>query len=106
MLGDGYFNYDIATYTVAPPVYAMQQDTGVQYPLYPSCTDCTFIGVQQNVFESLVLCDPFFSPCVGDGRFHHGGRRPQTPAPPRPRPHPPPLRGSSAPARRAPDRPR
>jgi len=27
MLGDGYFNYDIATYTVAPPVYAMQQDT-------------------------------------------------------------------------------
>src|SRR5467141_376347 len=80
MLGDGYFNYDIATYTVAPPVYAMQQDTGVQYPLYPSCTDCTFIGVQQNVFESLVLCDPFFSPCVGDGRFHHGGRRHETPA--------------------------
>src|SRR3989442_6108102 len=73
MLGDGYFNYDIATYTVAPPVYAMQQDTGVQYPLYPTCTDCTFIGVQQNVFESLVLCDPFFSPCIGDGRFHHGG---------------------------------
>jgi len=44
MLGDGYFNYDIATYTVAPPVYAMQQDTGVQYPMYPTCTDCTFIG--------------------------------------------------------------
>src|SRR6266852_2391718 len=80
MLGDGYFNYDIATYTVAPPVYAMQQDTGVQYPLYPTCTDCTFIGVQQNVFESLVLCDPFFSPCIGDGRLHHGGRRHETPA--------------------------
>ena len=80
MLGDGYFNYDIATYTVAPPVYAMQQDTGVQSPLYPTCTDCTFIGVQQNVFESLVLCDPFFSPCIGDGRFHHGGRRHETPA--------------------------
>ncbi len=80
MLGDGYFNYDIATYTVAPPVYAMQQDTGVQYPLYPTCTDCTFIGVQQNVFESLVLCDPFFSPCIGDGRFHHGGRRHDAPA--------------------------
>src|SRR5712691_3415556 len=80
MLGDGYFNYDIATYTVAPPVYAMQQDTGVQYPMYPTCTDCTFIGVQQNVFESLVLCDPFFSPCIGGGRLHHGGRRHDAPA--------------------------
>jgi hypothetical protein len=80
MLGDGYFNYDIATYTVAPPVYAMQQDTGVRYPVYPTCSDCTFIGVQQNVFESLVLCDPFFSPCIGDGRFHHGGRRRDAPA--------------------------
>src|SRR6267378_2610179 len=80
MLGDGYFNYDIATYTVAPPVYAMEQDTAVQYPLYPSCTDCTFIGFQQNVFESLVLCDPFFSPCIGDGRFHHRGRPHEAPA--------------------------
>ena len=76
MLGDGYFNYDIATYTVAPPVYAMQQDTGVQYPLYPTCSDCTFIGFQQNLFEPLALCDPFFSPCIGDGRFHHRGHRP------------------------------
>ena len=76
MLGDGYFNYDIAAYTVAPPVYASQQDTGVQYPVYPTCTDCTFIGFQQNLFESLALCDPFFSPCIGDGRFHHRGRRP------------------------------
>jgi hypothetical protein len=81
MLGDGYFNYDIATYTVAPPVYAMQQDTGAQSPMYPTCTDCTFIGFQQNVFEPLALCDPFFSPCIGDGRFHHGGRRShETPA--------------------------
>jgi len=24
---------------------------GVQYPMYPTCTDCTFIGFQQNVFE-------------------------------------------------------
>jgi len=76
MLGDGYFNYDIATYTVAPPVYAMQQDTGVQYPMYPTCTDCTFIGFQQNVFESFALCDPFWSPCIRDGRFHQRGRRP------------------------------
>jgi hypothetical protein len=75
MLGDGYFNYDIAAYTVAPPVYAMQPDTGAQYPMYPTCTDCAFIGFQQNVFDSFALCDPFFSPCIGDGRFHHRGRR-------------------------------
>ena len=80
MLGDGYFNYDIATYTVAPPVYAMQQDTGVQYPMYPTCTDCTFIGFQQNVFEPLALCDPFFSPCIGDGRVHHRARPHEAPA--------------------------
>src|SRR5256886_922379 len=76
MLGDGYFNYDIAAYTVAPPVYALQQDTGVQYPMYRTCTDCTFIGFQQNEFELLTLCDPFFSPCIDDGRFHPRGRRP------------------------------
>jgi len=79
MLGDGYFNYDIATYTVAPPVYAMQQDTGASYPIYPTCTDCTFIGFQQNLFEPLALCDPFFSPCIGDGRFHHRARPDQAP---------------------------
>src|SRR5437899_9431843 len=79
MLGDGYFNYDIATYTVAPPVYAMQQDTAAQSPMYPTCTDCTFIGFQQNLLEPLALCDPFFAPCIGDGRFHHRGRPEQAP---------------------------
>src|SRR5205809_3477445 len=79
MLGDGYFNYDIATYTVAPPVYTMQQDTGASYPVYPTCTDCTFIGFQQNLYEPLALCDPFFSPCIGDGRFHHRARPDQAP---------------------------
>src|SRR5205807_1893656 len=68
--------YDIAAYTVAPPDYAMQPDTGAQYPMYPTCTDCAFIGFQQNVFDSFALCDPFFSPCIGDGRFHQRGRRP------------------------------
>jgi hypothetical protein len=83
MLGDGYFNYDVATYSVAPPVYAMQPETGVPPPVYPTCTDCTVIGFQQNVFELLALCDPFFSPCIGDGRFRHRGRRPdQAPAAP------------------------
>jgi len=55
MLGDGYFNYDIAAYTVAPPVYAMQPDTGAQYPMYPTCTDCAFIGFQQNRSVLLAL---------------------------------------------------
>src|SRR5204862_8152111 len=79
MLGDGYFNYDIATYTVAPPFYTMQQDTGASSPIYPTCTDCTFIGFQQTLFEPLALCDPFFSPCIGDGRFHHRARPDQAP---------------------------
>ena len=80
MLGDGYFNYDIATYTVAPPLYAMQPDTSAPELPYPTCTDCTFIGYQENVFESISLCDPFFSPCIGDGRFHR--RRPPPPSAP------------------------
>ena len=96
MLGDGYFNYDIATYTVAPPVYAMQQDTGVQSPMYPTCTDCTFIGFQQNLFESLALCDPLFSPCIGDGFDHRGRRVPAAPAAEPTRTIALALRGSSA----------
>src|SRR5437773_11050653 len=76
MLGDGYFNYDIAPYTVAPPVYAMQQDTGAAFPSYPTCTDCTFIGFQQNLFEPLALCDPLWSPCIADGWCHQRGPRP------------------------------
>src|SRR5690349_1943720 len=78
MLGDGYFNYDIATYSVAPPVYAMQQDSSAPplapapNSMYPTCTDCTFIGYQENIFEPLALCDAFFSPCIGVP-FHHFG---------------------------------
>ena len=81
MLGDSYFNYDIATYTVAPPVYAMQQDSGPStVPMYPSCTDCTFIGFQENVFEPLALCDAFFSPCI-DTQFRHFARHEAAPGP-------------------------
>ncbi|HVH67746.1 MAG TPA: DUF4384 domain-containing protein [Gemmatimonadales bacterium] len=80
MLGDGYFNYDIATYTVAPPVYAMQQDSSASYPTYPNCTDCTFIGYQENVFEPLTLCDAFFAWCLG-APVHHFGRANGAPAP-------------------------
>jgi uncharacterized protein DUF4384 len=83
MLGDGYFNYDIATYTVAPPappVYAMQQDSSPTMPEYPTCIDCTFIGFQENVFEPLALCDAFFSPCLG-AHFHHFARPDTGPTP-------------------------
>jgi uncharacterized protein DUF4384 len=81
MLGDDYFNYDIASYTVAPPVYAMPQDTNAPYPMYPACIDCTFIGLQQNVFETLVLCDALFAPCIGHEPFrHHRRGRDEAPA--------------------------
>lgn len=68
MLGDGYFNYDVVTYTVVPRPYAMQDTTSpYQYPGYASCTDCTFIGYQQIIYEPVSVCDAFFSPCL-DGR--------------------------------------
>lgn len=70
MLGDGYFNYDIASYSVAPPMYAAQQDTGVPlpYPVYPTCTDCTFIGYQENYYGygSDLTCDPYYWDCFAD----------------------------------------
>ena len=65
MLGDGYFNYDVVTYSVAPPVYAQQdltpQQTPPAYDAYPECSNCTFIG------EQLIVYEPVF---VGRRRFH------------------------------------
>jgi hypothetical protein len=60
MLGDGYFNYDFVTYTVAPPVYAQQpeaapfpaeqqQDTAPNSGPYPVCLNCTFIGYEEII---------------------------------------------------------
>ncbi len=77
MLGDGYFNYDVVSYTVAPPVYAgldqdvtpqpqYQQDSSAayaQYPQYPQCLDCTFIG------EQVIIEAPF----AGHHRFRGHG---------------------------------
>jgi Domain of unknown function (DUF4384) len=75
MLGDGYFNYDVVSYTVAPPVYAgLDQDVAppppqsapdsssayAQSPQYPQCLDCTFIG------EQVIIEAPFVR--------HHGFR--------------------------------
>ncbi len=71
MLGDGYFNYDIVTYTVVPrpaPLgpFALQDTTAPPpYPMYSSCLGCTFVGFQEIVFEPFSLCDAFFGPCVG-----------------------------------------
>jgi len=60
MLGDGYFNYDLVTYSVAPPVYAQQdvtppQQTTPAYDAYPTCLDCTFIGEQLIIYEPLFV---------------------------------------------------
>jgi hypothetical protein len=79
MLGDGYFHYDLVTYTVAPPIYAQQyqppQETAPSYasdppyPLYPPCLACTFIGIQVIIVEPFSLCDGFFSACLGGRPF-------------------------------------
>src|SRR2546425_2216951 len=73
MLGDGYFNYDFVTYTVAPRLYTMQ-DTAPRYPIYPSCVGCSFVGVQVIIAEPLFACDAFFAPCVGARGFAHRDR--------------------------------
>jgi hypothetical protein len=78
MLGDGSFNYDLVTYTVAPPIYAQQPvplpvpgsdtlpsealqqpDTMTNYGSYPLCLNCTFIG-----YEEIIIAPR-----------HFGGRR-------------------------------
>jgi hypothetical protein len=78
MLGDGSFNYDLVTYTVAPPIYAQQSvplpvpgsdtlpsealqqpDTMPNYGSYPVCLNCTFIG-----YEEIIIAPR-----------HFGGRR-------------------------------
>ena len=78
MLGDGYFNYDVVSYTVAPPVYAQGDvapaDTTagyVQSPANPPCVDCTFIGEQVIIF----------APFVGRHRFRGDRAGTQAPAP-------------------------
>jgi hypothetical protein len=74
MLGAGYFNYDVVTYSVAPPVYARQdmppQETPPAYDAYPTCVDCTFIGDQLVLYERVL------------GRRHF--RRERAPEPRRP----------------------
>src|SRR5881409_3714050 len=85
MLGDGYFNYDIVTYTVVPrpvlPAPLAIQDTTAPppfpYPLYSTCLDCTFVGFQEIVLAPFGACDPFFVPCFGN-RFSRRHRFPDS----------------------------
>lgn len=77
MLGDGAFNYDLVTYTVAPPLYAQQdttlppQDTVANYASFPPCPGCTYIGEEFLIFGPAFLCDGFFDQCVGGGAPRH-----------------------------------
>ena len=85
MLGDGYFNYDLVTYTVVPlPVLpaplAMQDTTAPSpspYPMYSSCLGCTFVGFQEIVLDPFGVCDPFFGACLGH-RFSRRDRLPDS----------------------------
>jgi hypothetical protein len=69
MLGDGYFNYDLVTYTVVPASYA-QQDTLPQSVRYASCIGCTFIEFDLFAAVPVSRCDVALAPCLGLGRFH------------------------------------
>ncbi|HMH83157.1 MAG TPA: DUF4384 domain-containing protein [Gemmatimonadales bacterium] len=64
MLGAGNFNYDVVTYTVAPPVYAQGLDMTPPYGYGtspPVCLNCTFIAYEQ------ILIAPSH---LGGRRFH------------------------------------
>ena len=81
MLGDGTFNYDLVTYTVAPAVFA-QQDSTPQYVPYSTCVDCTFIGTEFVAVAPFVGCDAFTGVCFGFPRFHRRFERREPAAPP------------------------
>src|SRR6266516_2369658 len=81
MLGDGTFNYDLVTYTVAPAVFA-RQDSTPQYVPYSTCVDCTFIGTEFVAVAPFVGCDAFTGVCFGFPRFHRRFERREPAAPP------------------------
>lgn len=74
MLGDGTFNYDFVTYTVAPaPVLYAAQDSADATPgdaTYPPCPGCSFIGYPVIVVEQGFFCDDLVTACL-DGRHVH-----------------------------------
>src|SRR5205814_7179406 len=81
MLGDGTFNYDLVTYTVAPAV-STQQDATLQSTPYSTCVDCTFIGTEFVAVAPFVGCDAFTGVCFGFPRFHRRFERREPAAPP------------------------
>jgi Domain of unknown function (DUF4384) len=72
MLGDGALSYDVVSYTVAPPVYALQegipQDGAPQTPTDTmpgdqadqTCPNCPWNGVEVVVVEPFYPFPPFF----------------------------------------------
>ncbi|MGH7546856.1 MAG: DUF4384 domain-containing protein [Gemmatimonadales bacterium] len=74
MLGAGTFNYDFATYTVAPAGYAQQQAIPGYAP-YAMCGGCTFIGTEVVIAVPFLGCDAFFGVCFGFPRFQRGLER-------------------------------
>jgi hypothetical protein len=81
MLGDGTFNYDLVTYTVAPAVYAQQESTPQNAP-YATCVGCTFIGTEVVAVAPFVGCDDFTGVCFGFPRVHRRFERREPTAPP------------------------
>lgn len=80
MLGDGSFNYDFVTYTVAPAptLFAEQDSTEATAPedaTYPPCPGCSVIGHPVIVVEQGFLCDDLFTPCLEGRRFHRDESR-------------------------------
>src|SRR2546430_381306 len=87
MLGDGTFNYDVVTYTVAPAPYAQQgsyaqQDSTPQYVPYSTCVNCTFIGPEFVAVALFVGCAAFPGVSLGSPRSHRRFERREPAAPP------------------------
>jgi uncharacterized protein DUF4384 len=85
MLGDGYFSWDIVTYTVAPraPQFALtgpDSEPQPQYSTYPPCVDCSFVGFQEIIYEPFSGCDPFFDDCFAATRFRRHERFSSSPS--------------------------
>ncbi|HEU5261488.1 MAG TPA: DUF4384 domain-containing protein [Gemmatimonadales bacterium] len=74
MLGNGTFNYDFVTYTVAPAVYTYPEPIPGNTP-YTTCAGCTIIGTEVVVAAPFLGCDDFFGVCFGFPHFQRGRER-------------------------------
>ena len=82
MLGDGTFNYDFVTYTVAPPQPMLASldspdsaDATSTYESYSPCPDCTFIGYGEIYWGPGFFCDDFAVGCGARRAFRHAEPR-------------------------------